>query len=564
MAIQHRRGIYNRFDPTRLVAGEWAIVLSGDTSAKDGMAAYICFAAGTVKRVATFEDMAENIAAANEQLIEQLTEELSGNCADAADRANAAAQAAEDGEGGRIAAENARATAESTRIANESARVSAETARATAESGRSSAETARATAETSRAAAEDTRVSDEADRASAEQARATAEQTRTDNESGRVAAETVRVQNEQGRVTAENGRVTAENGRVVAEAARAAAFAIIEQKIATRFRYTCGEGEYDPSTREPIIAVPDPLTRYFVPSAHPTAEDQWVEWEWDEDGERWEKIGTTEATFSPITIEQINSIVSGTSVTGNEVLNTTDLSYLYTLITAAFSPTGHTHAAGEIASGVFDVPQGGTGMTMHTTNSVLVGNGSGSLKNISSAKGALYATGANEEPQFGTLPIAEGGTGATSASAALTSLGAAAATHDHSGHALTPASVTATGAIQGSSISDGTGTLAQLRDSVSQTFRFTKLNSSRITIPSGQSVSLPDRYTSATMALICGYGYDGMRFTHLGNAGSINVPVAETASTIGKIGFNVSTGMITNATSITVTIMDVYAVTVNG
>lgn len=36
------------------------------------------------------------------------------------------------------------------------------------------------------------------------------------------------------------------------------------------------------------------------------------------------------------------------------------------------------------------------------------------------------------------------------------------------GQALSPASVTATGAIQGSSISDGTGTLAQLRESVSQ------------------------------------------------------------------------------------------------
>lgn len=35
-----------------------------------------------------------------------------------------------------------------------------------------------------------------------------------------------------------------------------------------------------------------------------------------------------------------------------------------------------------------------------------------------------------------------------------------------SGQAITPASVTATGAIQGSSISDGTGTLAQLRESV--------------------------------------------------------------------------------------------------
>jgi len=179
MAIQHRRGIYNRFDPTRLVAGEWAIVLSGDTSASDGMAAYICFAAGTVKRVATFEDMAENIAAANEQLIQQLTEELTENCEDAADRANTAAQTCEDGEEGRVAAE-------ATRVSNETARVSAESARASAESTRASAET--------------TRVSNESARVSAESARASAEQTRVSNETARVSAETARASAEETRI----------------------------------------------------------------------------------------------------------------------------------------------------------------------------------------------------------------------------------------------------------------------------------------------------------------------------------------------------------------------------
>lgn len=69
----------------------------------------------------------------------------------------------------------------------------------------------------------------------------------------------------------------------------------------------------------------------------------------------------------------------------------------------------------------------------------------------------------------GTLPIENGGTGASTASAALTNLGAAAATHNHSGQALTPASVAATGAVSGSSVSDSVGSLAQLRESVSQT-----------------------------------------------------------------------------------------------
>lgn len=53
MAIQMRRGEYAQFDPSRMLPGEWAVVLSGDSDATDGRTAYICFAAGDVKRVLT-------------------------------------------------------------------------------------------------------------------------------------------------------------------------------------------------------------------------------------------------------------------------------------------------------------------------------------------------------------------------------------------------------------------------------------------------------------------------------------------------------------------------------
>lgn len=75
----------------------------------------------------------------------------------------------------------------------------------------------------------------------------------------------------------------------------------------------------------------------------------------------------------------------------------------------------------------------------------------------------------------GVLPIAHGGTGATTAA------GAKAAIVD--GQALAPASVAATGAVSGSSISDGTGTLAQLRD--------------RFTFGDGYSVYFSDTATGA-------------------------------------------------------------------
>lgn len=69
------------------------------------------------------------------------------------------------------------------------------------------------------------------------------------------------------------------------------------------------------------------------------------------------------------------------------------------------------------------VSLGGTGKTTNTTNAILAGNGTSAVKNIASANGALYATAANGTPKFGTLPIAQGGTGKTTALEALLALG---------------------------------------------------------------------------------------------------------------------------------------------
>ena len=68
------------------------------------------------------------------------------------------------------------------------------------------------------------------------------------------------------------------------------------------------------------------------------------------------------------------------------------------------------------------VANGGTGKTTHTSNSVIVGNGNSALKNIASAKGAFHSTGSGNEPQFGTLPIDEGGTGLTANPSMLVNL----------------------------------------------------------------------------------------------------------------------------------------------
>lgn len=62
---------------------------------------------------------------------------------------------------------------------------------------------------------------------------------------------------------------------------------------------------------------------------------------------------------------------------------------------------------------LLEVKFGGTGKATHTVNSVLVGNNTNAVKNIISNDGALYATGLNDEPRFGTLPVGQGGTGNT-------------------------------------------------------------------------------------------------------------------------------------------------------
>ena len=104
MAIQTRRGSYDDFDPAKMLPGELATVTSGDPGADDGRSVYACFAAGDVKRMATYEDMQENISQATQDIQEdftaQLTQKISqantaiSNAESATSAANTAAQGA--------------------------------------------------------------------------------------------------------------------------------------------------------------------------------------------------------------------------------------------------------------------------------------------------------------------------------------------------------------------------------------------------------------------------------------------------------------------------------------
>ena len=97
MAIQNRRGKYEDFDKTKLVSGEWAVVTSGDPASNSGRSVYMCFEPGQVKRMATYEDMTDNVSnaitdavkAANDSLQPLVTQAKNSQTAAAASEANA-------------------------------------------------------------------------------------------------------------------------------------------------------------------------------------------------------------------------------------------------------------------------------------------------------------------------------------------------------------------------------------------------------------------------------------------------------------------------------------------
>jgi len=99
VAIQSRRGDFSRFDPSKLLPGEWAVVLSGDPNAKDGKGVYICFSAGDVKQMATVEDtndsIAESIQANADSMVERVLARVNESVSKALEDLEAAKEAGE-------------------------------------------------------------------------------------------------------------------------------------------------------------------------------------------------------------------------------------------------------------------------------------------------------------------------------------------------------------------------------------------------------------------------------------------------------------------------------------
>ena len=85
--ILMRRGNYVDFDPTKMTAGEWAVSIDSDSSKH---IVWMCFSAGVVKRIGTYEDLTADMQEQLEPYIARFDEQLAICTAKAAEaKANA-------------------------------------------------------------------------------------------------------------------------------------------------------------------------------------------------------------------------------------------------------------------------------------------------------------------------------------------------------------------------------------------------------------------------------------------------------------------------------------------
>lgn len=73
MAIQVRRGLKKDFDPYKMLPGEWAVSIDAQTQ---NQIVWMCFAAGVVKRMGTYEDFVEQIREATADIRDEYIKEF--------------------------------------------------------------------------------------------------------------------------------------------------------------------------------------------------------------------------------------------------------------------------------------------------------------------------------------------------------------------------------------------------------------------------------------------------------------------------------------------------------
>lgn len=217
-----------------------------------------------------------------------------------------------------------------------------------------------------------------------------AEAARQEAEAARQAAEEQRAAAQQANDAAQDANDSAQQSNDTAQTANDAAQAKNNADQAANNQAAQGlqvviltDGQYDPETREPT-GTGNAGYMYFVPAEGDT-EDTYVEWMWINSA--WERVGMTNATLEPISTDQIDAVASDQSPTGDQTLNTTGLSYLWTKLKAAFSAIGHKHAAEDVTSGTLPIERGGTAAS--TAEGALTSLGAASATDLEELRDSL-------------------------------------------------------------------------------------------------------------------------------------------------------------------------------
>lgn len=217
-----------------------------------------------------------------------------------------------------------------------------------------------------------------------------AEAARQEAEAARQAAEEQRAEAQQANDAAQDANDSAQQANDTAQTANDAAQAKNNADQAANNQAAQGlqvviltDGQYDPETREPT-GTGNVGYMYFVPTEGDT-EDTYVEWMWINSA--WERVGMTNATLDPITTDQIDAVAADQSPTGDQTLNTTGLSYLWTKLKAAFSAIGHKHAAEDVTSGTLPIERGGTAAS--TAEGALTSLGAASATDLDELRESL-------------------------------------------------------------------------------------------------------------------------------------------------------------------------------
>ncbi len=115
MGFQMRRGLKNDFDPQKMLPGEWAVSIDSETS---NQIVWMCFRAGVVKRMGTYEDFKAQIEEATEDIRElyevtfnEIKAYMEGLADEAEEYKNTAVSKAQEAAGSAAAAADSATTA---------------------------------------------------------------------------------------------------------------------------------------------------------------------------------------------------------------------------------------------------------------------------------------------------------------------------------------------------------------------------------------------------------------------------------------------------------------------